>query len=246
MKYIEKISYDTNKFNFKEIVFEHFKKKNSSIKNDISDIHKKIHFENNLLHNVKNIEVPIHHLKNNHFDIKLDQRNKFVIYFYEIDSIFNSSNTKLLGDKFYNTYLDLLKYLKKNYFLEEIIIQSKPTLRVHIPDNISVGSYHKDRNYGHPEEEINLWLPFNKSINTSALWIESEPDKQDFKPYDVDYGEILIFNSKLTHGTEINKEDHSRLSMDFRVIKKKDFKDQKTLSPKNNIKFNLGGYFNEL
>ena len=152
----------------------------------------------------------------------------------------------MLGDKFYNTYLDLLKYLKKNYFLEEIIIQSKPTLRVHIPDNISVGSYHKDRNYGHPEEEINLWLPFNKSINTSALWIESEPDKQDFKPYDVDYGEILIFNSKLTHGTEINKEDHSRLSMDFRVIKKKDFKDQKTLSPKNNIKFNLGGYFNEL
>ena len=62
----------------------------------------------------------------------------------------------------------------------------------------------------------------------------------------MDYGEILIFNSKLTHGTEINKEDRSRLSMDFRVIKKKIFKNKSTLSPKNNIKFNLGGYFREL
>ena len=246
MKFIKKIKYDTSKFNFQEIVFEHFKKKSSDIKKDISDIHEKISFDNNTLHDVRDIKVPIHDLKMNYFNVKLDQRNKFVIYFYKIDKIFNSNSSKSTGGQFYNIYLDLLKYLQKTFFKEKIIVQSKPTLRVHIPNNISVGSYHRDRDYGHPEEEINIWLPLNKSNNTSALWLESEPNKHDFKPYNLDYGEILIFNSNLTHGTEINKEDHSRLSMDFRVVRKKIFKNQSSLSPKNNIKFNLGGYFKEL
>lgn len=246
MNFIEKIKYDTNLFDFQGIVYEHFKKKNFDIKKDISDIHEKINFGKNTLHDVKNLNTPIYDLKKNYFDVKVDQKNKFVIYFYEIDEIFDLSKSKFSNGNFYSTYLGLLRYLQKNFFKEKIIIQSKPTLRVHIPNNISVGSYHRDSDYGHPEEEINIWLPFNKSVNTSALWLESEPNKRDFKPYNLDYGEILIFNSKLTHGTEVNIEDHSRLSMDFRVIREKDFINKPTVSPKNNIKFNLGGYFREL
>ena len=246
MSLIKKIKYDTNLFNFQNIIFEHFKKKSFDIKKDISNIHEKINFYKNILHDVKNLNTPIYDLKKDYFDVKLDQKNKFVTYFYKIDKIFDHDKMMLSNGKFYNIYLDLLRHLQKTFFKEEIIVQSKPTLRVHIPDNISVGSYHKDSDYGHPEEEINIWVPFNKSMNTSALWLESEPGKKDFKPQNIDYGEILIFNSKLTHGTEINKENHSRLSMDFRVIKKKNFKNNSTLSPKNNIKFNLGGYFREL
>ena len=246
MSFIKKISYDTNLFNFQDIVFEHFKKKSFDIKKDISNIHEKINFDKNVLHDVKNLNTPIYDLKKNYFDVKLDQKNKFIVYFYEIDEIFDLNKSKFSNGKFYNTYLNLLRHLQQNFFKEKIIIQSKPTLRVHIPNNISVGSYHKDSDYGHPEEEINLWLPFNKSVNTSALWLESEPNKCDFKPYNLDYGEILIFNSKLTHGTEVNIEDHSRLSMDFRVIRKKNFINKPTVSPKNNIKFNLGGYFREI
>ena len=246
MSLIKKIKYDTNLFNFQNIIFEHFKKKSFDIKKDISNIHEKINFYKNILHDVKNLNTPIYDLKKDYFDVKLDQKNKFVTYFYKIDKIFDHDKMMLSNGKFYNIYLDLLRHLQKTFFKEEIIVQSKPTLRVHIPDNISVGSYHKDSDYGHPEEEINIWVPFNKSMNTSALWLESEPGKKNFKPQNIDYGEILIFNSKLTHGTEINKENHSRLSMDFRVIKKKNFKNNSTLSPKNNIKFNLGGYFKEL
>jgi hypothetical protein len=246
MSLIKKIKYDTNLFNFQNIIFEHFKKKSFDIKKDISNIHEKINFYKNILHDVKNLNTPIYDLKKDYFDVKLDQKNKFVTYFYKIDKIFDHDKMMLSNGKFYNIYLDLLRHLQKTFFKEEIIVQSKPTLRVHIPDNISVGSYHKDSDYGHPEEEINIWVPFNKSMNTSALWLESEPGKKNFKPQNIDYGEILIFNSKLTHGTEINKENHSRLSMDFRVIKKKNFKNNSTLSPKNNIKFNLGGYFREL
>lgn len=246
MNYIEKIKFDTSLFNFQDIVYEHFKKKNFDIKKDISNIHEKIDFGENTLHDVKNLDTPIYDLKKNYFDVKLDQKNKFVVYFYEIDEIFDLAKSKLSNGNFYNTYLGLLRHLQKNFFKEKIIIQSKPTLRVHIPNNISVGSYHRDSDYGHPEEEINIWLPFNKSVNTSALWLESVPNKRDFKPYNLDYGEILIFNSRLTHGTEVNTEDHSRLSMDFRVIRKRNFINKPTVSPKNNIKFNLGGYFREL
>ena len=246
MSLIKKIKYDTNLFNFQNIIFEHFKKKSFDIKKDISNIHEKINFYKNILHDVKNLNTPIYDLKKDYFDVKLDQKNKFVTYFYKIDKIFDHDKMMLSNGKFYNIYLDLLRHLQKTFFKEEIIVQSKPTLRVHIPDNISVGSYHKDSDYGHPEEEINIWVPFNKSMNTSALRLESEPGKKNFKQQNIDYGEILIFNSKLTHGTEINKENHSRLSMDFRVIKKKNFKNNSTLSPKNNIKFNLGGYFREL
>lgn len=221
MSLIKKIKYDTNLFNFQNIIFEHFKKKSFDIKKDISNIHEKINFYKNILHDVKNLNTPIYDLKKDYFDVKLDQKNKFVTYFYKIDKIFDHDKMMLSNGKFYNIYLDLLRHLQKTFFKEEIIVQSKPTLRVHIPDNISVGSYHKDSDYGHPEEEINIWVPFNKSMNTSALWLESEPGKKNFKPQNIDYGEILIFNSKLTHGTEINKENHSRLSMDFRVIKKK-------------------------
>lgn len=248
MSFIRKIKYDTKLFNFQDIVFQHFKKKNSNIKKDISNIHQKIIFKKNLLHDLKNISVPVYKIKKNYFDIKLDQKNKFVVYFYKIDEVFNSTlpDVTVSNGKFYNTYLGLLRYLQENFFQESIIVQSKPTLRVHIPDNISVGSYHRDSDYGHPEEEINIWLPFNKSFETSALWLESSPNKGDFKPYNLDYGEMIVFNSKLTHGTEINKENHTRLSMDFRVIKKKNFINTSNVSPKNNIKFDLGGYFREL
>ena len=49
MSFIRKIKYDTKLFNFQDIVFQHFKKKNSNIKKDISNIHQKIIFKKNLL-----------------------------------------------------------------------------------------------------------------------------------------------------------------------------------------------------
>lgn len=246
MKLCEKIKFDTNIFNFQEIIFEHFKKQNSNIKKDLSDIHEKMQFINNTLHDVSKIKTPIYDLKWNYFDVKIDQQNKFVTYFYKIDDVFGQNLSKQKVNKFYKIYLNLLNHLQKTYFKEEIIVQAKPTLRVHIPENVSVGNYHRDRDYGHPKEEINIWLPFNRSVNTSTLWIESEPNKFDFKPFNLDYGEILIFDSSLHHGTEVNKEDHSRLSMDFRVIEKPSYLNNTLASPKNNIKFSLGDYFIEL
>ena len=244
MKNIRIIKYNTSKFKFQEIIYSHFKKKNKNIKKDLSNVHNKIFFRNNVLHKVKKIRKPIFSLKKNYFDVRKDQKNKFITYFYKIDPIFNlKNNDKKLG-RFINRYNELLKEIQKKHFNEKIIYQKKPTLRVHIPDNISVGSYHVDSDYGHSKEVINFWLPFNNAKKTCTLWLESSPGKKDYKPYKVNYGEILVFNSKLAHGTEVNKENYTRFSMDFRIIKKK-YKKNNSKSPKNNIKFVLGQYFTE-
>ena len=245
MKNIKIIKYDKSKFNFKALICQHFKKKNKNINKNLSDVHNKVFFPNNILHNVKKIGKPIYSLKKNYFDVRKDQKNKFITYFYKIDPIFNLKNKNLKYGKFIKTYNALLKSLEDHFFKEKIIFQKKPTLRVHIPDNISVGSYHVDSDYGHPKEAINFWLPFNNAQKTCSLWLETEPGKKDFKPYKVNYGEILVFNSSLSHGTEVNKENYTRFSMDFRVIKKNEYKWHDSKSPKNNIKFVLGEYFTE-
>ena len=246
MKYIKKISYDQNKFNFQKIVYKHFKKKNNEIKKDLSNVHDKISFKENILHKVDKIDHSIFKLKKNYFDVRKDQKNKFVTYFYKIDPIFNLNSEYNSSGAFYKLYLEFVRYLEKRIFKEKIIFQSKPTLRVHIPDNISVGNYHIDSDYGHPVQEINLWLPFNNSKNTSSLWLESSPNKKDFKPYNLQYGELLIFDSRIHHGTEVNREKISRLSMDFRIIKKINYKQSNKSSPQRNIKFNIGNYYSEI
>ena len=242
-KKIQIIKYDTKKFDFNKIIYNHFKKRNKSINKNFKNIHNKIFFKNNTLHNINEIEKPIYELKRNYFDIRKDQKNKFVKFFYKIDPIFYKK--KEAEGKFIKLYFKLIKHIEKKHFREKIIFQKKPTLRVHVPDNISVGSYHVDSDYGHPNEEINFWLPFNECKESATLWVESKPNKGDFKPINLKYGEILIFNSKLAHGTEVNKENYTRLSMDFRIIKKKKYKDYNSKSPLNKIKFSIGNYFME-
>ncbi len=244
MKKIRIIKFDKKKYKFQEFIYNHFKKKNKSINKNLNNIHDKIYFKKNVLHKALGIKRPIYKLKKNYFDVRKDQKNKFVKFFYKIDPIFYKKNDE--KGKFISLYYNLIKYLEKEHIKEKIIFQKKPTLRVHIPDNLSVGSYHTDSDYGHPSEEINFWLPFNESKNSAALWVESEPNKGDFKPINVKYGEILIFDSRLNHGTEVNKEKYTRLSMDFRIIKKKKFKNYNSKSPLNKIKFSMGNYFSEI
>ena len=57
---------------------------------------------------------------------------------------------------------------------------------MHIPDNISVGSYHRDSDYGHPKEKLiyGYLLIIQKNF---FIMVESEPNR-DFKAYNVKYG----------------------------------------------------------
>jgi len=177
-----------------------------------------------------------------------DQDIKFYEYLYKIDEGYSLSENKDKNNRgeFLKLFDKFVTYLANDLFKENIIYQSKPTLRVHIPDNMAVGEFHRDRNYNHPAEEINFWVPITQAINTNTIWIESDYDKKDFKPMNLDYGQFLIFDSGLLHGNKLNIEKKTRVSFDFRIIpsskwKKDKYKDHSSISKKK--KFVIGDYY---
>jgi len=128
-----------------------------------------------------------------------------------------------------------------------LVYQQIPTFRVHLVGNVAVGEWHRDRAYNHDDSEINFWLPFTNSYDTNTVWIESGEGKDDFEPYAVEYGQILIFRGVgLTHGNKINQTSGTRVSVDFRLSELKNFQSSGKTSINMGTPFNIGGYFSVL
>lgn len=166
---------------------------------------------------------------------------------YAIDSDFKQANIVKTSElNFLSLYREFINFLSKEIFKKDIIFQKKPSLRIHYPNFTSYGKFHRDSDYNHPKEEINVWLPITKVHNTASMQIESEVGKEDFMPVNLDYGKFLIFNSELLHGNVVNNEGYTRFSMDFRIMFKSDYKNFKKSSATQKIKFEIGEYYETL
>ena len=98
-----------------------------------------------------------------------------VFEFPEKLEIIKDQNT-ILHDKFYeemkkaeftNLYKDFVSNFISNLEIfknEKILYQTYPSFRIHQPNNIAVGQYHKDSDFGHNTHEMNFWLPFTLSL----------------------------------------------------------------------------------
>ena len=64
---------------------------------------------------------------------------------------------------------------------DELIYQKWPSFRVHLPNNVAVGGWHKDGDYNHPTGEMNFILTLTKMFESNATIAESEPGKMDFR-----------------------------------------------------------------
>ena len=193
---------------------------------DTIDLHK--------LHEIRQYE---------HFDREHDQSTKWHKMFYKM----------IREDKtFDETYMNFLREYIKPRFKEEIVYQKIPTFRVHLPNNVSVGEFHKDKNYRNEEwaekvREINYYVPLTMAYDTNTIWTESEEDKGDFKPMNSNYGECIEWEaSKLTHGNKDNLTSETRVSFDFRVIPKSRYVDSNHLTINTKILFGIGGYYEVL
>tara|TARA_B100002019_G_scaffold269605_1_gene262532 strand:+ start:118 stop:825 length:708 start_codon:yes stop_codon:yes gene_type:complete len=175
-------------------------------------------------------------------NFKTDQSLSIYKILYQIDEGYDLK-VKKKNSGFLNVFEAFVDHISKTIFKEDLIYQSRPTLRVNFPGNKAVGAWHRDREYNHPLEEINIWVPITKSINTNAIWIESEFDKNDFTPINLDYGQFIMFDSGLKHGNKLNTEDKTRISLDFRVIPKSLYKVSNKTSVKTDIKFKIGEYY---
>ena len=138
-------------------------------------------------------------------------------------------------EEFQELYKAILqKHCAPNVGLEKgcgeiLLYQRNPTLRVMYPHiGKSVGKVHKDADYHHQESEINFWVPFvdlsQEGKESACLFAESSPGKEDFHPFNCQFGEFVKFwGNQVTHYTIENVSRITRVSVDFRVIRLCDF-----------------------
>ena len=175
-----------------------------------------------------------------HFERETDQSTKWHKKFYDMIRTDESFN---------DTYVKFLTDVIKPRYGEKIVYQKIPTFRVHLPGNIAVGEFHKDKHYRNVEwaekvKETNYYLPLTAAYGTNTIWAESEEDKGDFKPFNSNYGECVEWNaSNLTHGNKDNLTSNTRVSFDFRVIPKSRYIDSNHLTINTKIPFGIGGYY---
>ncbi len=178
-----------------------------------------------------------------HFERETDQSTIWHKKFYKMircDESFDESYIKFLTDEI------------KPRYSEEIVYQKIPTFRVHLPGNVSVGEFHKDKYYrdvkwAEKVKETNYYLPLTRAYGTNTIWAESEEDLGDYKPFDSNYGECIEWNaSNLTHGNKDNITSVTRVSFDFRVIPKSRYVESNHLTINTKTKFGIGGYYEVL
>jgi len=125
-----------------------------------------------------------------------------------------------------------------------VVFQRVPTFRVQFPDNLAVGDWHRDRDYGHDPREITIWLPLTEVDYSTSILYEAYLKQHYFL---MNYGEYLIIDTaNLKHGNVPNCEKYTRVSMDFRIIPDKLYEAREADSVNTHMKFKLGEYFDRL
>lgn len=133
---------------------------------------------------------------------------------------------------------------------EPFIFQYQPSFRVHLPEDKAVHKWHSDgdEDHNHPSGEINFILPVTDCHGTAAVWAESEPNRGDFAPMDLDYGEFVRFDgNRCRHGNQENMTGKTRISLDFRVLPLRFYREPRDANGVSSItsgkKFRLGSYY---
>jgi|TARA_R110000824_G_scaffold154151_1_gene326091 hypothetical protein len=178
-----------------------------------------------------------------HFERENDQSTMWHKSFYKM-----IRKEKLFDD----IYVKFLEDVIKPRFGEKIVYQKIPTFRVHLPGNIAVGEFHKDKYYRNVEwankvKEINYFVPLTKAYDTNTIWVESEEDRGDFTPMECEYGGCIEWDaSNLNHGNKDNSTNDTRVSFDFRVIPLSRYIDSNHVTINTKIPFGIGGYYEVL
>ena len=131
-------------------------------------------------------------------------------------------------------------------FGRKIVYQKTPSFRVHLPSDKAIHKWHydSDSDHLHPLWEINFQIALTNIYDTNAMWVESVPGLQDFRPIEMGYGEFAAFDgNRCAHGNKPNKEGKTRISFDFRVIPYERYVEDGKKSITANKKFVIGEYY---
>ncbi|CAJ1462233.1 unnamed protein product [Effrenium voratum] len=97
--------------------------------------------------------------------------------------------------------------------------QFPPTVRLQPGPSERPRRLHRDAEFGHQDGEVNFWMPLTDYSSTkTTLWVESQPNAEDFHPLELEVGQVAMFHGTLVrHYAPCNPTEHLRVSMDFRV-----------------------------
>lgn len=162
-----------------------------------------------------------------------------------LHSVFYSRNSQLILKEVYFGFLSQIVYplLEQPFYYQAI-----PCIRIGMPGRRWLDRYHKDSEYNHPIQELNINLPISVPCRASCLRIELTPGKQDFVYLDGAYGRFtFIDHINCMHGSDVNSSSKSFLSLDFRLIpeslSKEAFSDSSSVNKLS--KMRPGSYFSE-
>ena len=157
--------------------------------------------------------------------------------------LFHANRSKFLVE-----YRKLVSYLSSHVFGEDLVFQAVPNLRFQFPGDTAVDSWHRDSDFGHSLDEVNLWIPLTEATDSSTIWIETSQGATSYIPVLVPVGRCLVFDgANLSHGNVLNDSSRTRVSFDFRVVRKSQYRDREDVrSIRHGLAFKVGEYFQSM
>lgn len=150
--------------------------------------------------------------------------------------------------EFMEAYLKIVK--SPSCITSDHLYQTTPTLRIHLVNNWATPEFHRDtqEGYNHPPNEKNWIVPLTYCYGNNSLWVESEPDKLDFHPMRMQYGDLIAWDGgKLLHGNKVNDTPSTRVSFDYRTLSRSDYNpEESSSSGTRGLEFKIGSYYSEI
>jgi len=182
----------------------------------------------------------------------LGQNDRESIFYKNYHEFIDSSNT------FNNAYFQFVNDYIKPLFSDgsPIVIQKTPNIRISFPNSAAIGKFeqengdviglHKDSDFGHHSDEINIVIPITKMFDTNSIYYEPTPDSNmstdNYINLNLKTNEFFIGNfNKLLHYNRLNNTGSTRISLDFRIIRYNDY--MRNLKSFENTKFEIGKYY---
>jgi hypothetical protein len=128
-------------------------------------------------------------------------------------------------------------------YREPFFFQAIPSFRVQLPDNLAVGAYHRDSEYGHPAGECNFWIPLTRAAASNSVYLcEDEHDWR--RSVSAWPGDVIVFDAvNRRHGNQVNRESWSRVSFDFRCLPVRLYRETDARSVNMGCRFAPGDYY---
>lgn len=142
---------------------------------------------------------------------------------------------------------------------KKLLYQATPNIRFSFPTSTAIGrrsgtdpshdiiGLHCDREFGHPEEEMNFIVPITEMFDTNSLYYETDIGSEEYENLGLKQNEYFIaYLNRLRHYNCVNTTGKTRVSLDFRIIPYSAYREGSHASVTEHKKIVLGDYFDIL